>query len=68
MLSSPWPEPVREAENVDLMAGVEHLDDGELYRLVRERRDAEGPLPSIRLWDARPTDRLVNDHSKAPNF
>jgi hypothetical protein len=49
MWAAPWSEPVGEAEEVLLVDGVEHLDDGPLDDLVLQRGDAERPQPPVRL-------------------
>ena len=45
MRAAPWPEPVREAPEVRLIHGVQHLDDGPLDNLVLQRGNAERPQP-----------------------
>src|SRR5262249_20521785 len=42
MLAPPWSEPVRETEQVHLVDGVEHLDDGSLDDFVLQACDAQG--------------------------
>jgi hypothetical protein len=54
MRAAPRPEPIGEAEEVLLVDGVEHLDDGPLEDFVLQRRDAERPEPPVRLLDVRP--------------
>src|SRR5215468_12679638 len=54
MRVAPWPEPVGEAQEVRLIDGVEHPDDGPLDDLVFQRGDAKRPLPPVRLRDVRP--------------
>jgi hypothetical protein len=54
---APWPEPVREAQEVRLVDGVEHSDDGPLDDLVLQRGDAGRPQPPVRLRDIRPPRR-----------
>jgi hypothetical protein len=49
MLAAPWPKPIRETAKVHLVNGVQHLDHGTLDNLVLERRNAERPLPPVRL-------------------
>ena len=51
-------EAVREAEEVGVVDGVEHLDDGALDDLVFQRGNAERPQPPVRLRDVRPPHRL----------
>jgi hypothetical protein len=48
------PEPVGKAQEIHLVDGVEHLDDGPLGDLVFQRGNAERPLPPVRLRDVRP--------------
>jgi site-specific DNA recombinase len=57
MRAAPRPEPVGEAEEVLLVDGVEHLDDGPLDDLVLQRGDAERPQPPVRLRDVHPARR-----------
>jgi recombinase-like zinc beta ribbon protein/recombinase len=47
------PEPVRKTQEIHLINGVEHLDDGPLDNLVLQRGDAKRPLPPVRLRDVR---------------
>ena len=58
MLASPRPEPVREAEEVRFVDGVQHLDRRTLDDLVFQRRDSERSLPPVGLGDVHPTHRL----------
>ena len=58
MLAAPRPEPVREAEEVGLVDGVQHLDRGALDDLVLQRGHAERPLPPVGLGDVHPPHRL----------
>ena len=58
MRAAPRPEPVREAEEVGLVDGVQHLDRRALDDLVLQRGNAERPLPPVGLGDVRPLDRL----------
>jgi site-specific DNA recombinase len=51
-------KPVAEAEEVDLVHGVEHLHGRALDDLVFQHGHAEGPLPSILLRDVGPFHRL----------
>ena len=46
----PGPETVAEAEEVLLVDRIQHFDHRPLDDLVFQRRDAERPLPPIRLW------------------
>ncbi len=47
----------RVTPEVRLVDGVEHLDGGPLDDLAFQRRDAERPLPPVRLRDVRPPRR-----------
>src|SRR6516165_12366834 len=58
MRAAPWPEPVREAEKVRFVDGVQHLDRGTLGDLIFQRRDTERPLPPVGLGDVHPPHRL----------
>src|SRR5208282_5877474 len=58
MLAATWPEPIREAEKVGFVDGVEHFHRRSLNKLVFERRDAERSLPPVRLGNVHPTHRL----------
>ena len=51
VLASLRSEPIREAEEVRLVDGIEHLDDGSLDDLVLQARNAQGSLSSVRLRD-----------------
>src|ERR1700741_2645255 len=55
MLTSPWSEPVREAEKIRFINGVQHLDRRTLDDLIFQRRYSERPLPPIGLGDIHPT-------------
>ena len=68
MLAAPRPEPVREAEKVRLVDGVEHLDGGALNDLVLQRGNAERSLPPVRLRDVHPTNRLRSVRSALQPF
>ncbi len=57
MRPAPGPKPVREAQEVRLINGVQHLDHRPLKELVLQRRDSERPLPPIWLRDVRPPRR-----------
>ena len=48
MRAAPRPKPVREAEEVRLVDGVQHLDDRPLEDLVLQRGDPERPQPPVR--------------------
>jgi hypothetical protein len=50
-------EPIGETEEVRLVDGVQHLDRGSLDDLVLQRWHSERPLPPIRLWYVRPSNR-----------
>jgi site-specific DNA recombinase len=54
MRAAPGPEPVRETEEVHLVDGVQHRDDGPLEDLVLQAGDAERPQPPVRLRDVHP--------------
>jgi hypothetical protein len=54
VLAAPGPKPVREAEKVTLIYGVQDLDDRSLQDLVLQRGNAEGPQPPVRLRDLNP--------------
>ncbi len=58
MLVASWPEPIREAEEVGFVNGVEYFHRRSLNEFVFERRDAERSLPPIRLGNVHPTHRL----------
>ena len=58
VLAAPRSEPVREAEEVGLVDGVQHLDRGPLDDFVFQRGHAERPLPPVGLRDVHPTNRL----------
>src|SRR6202045_1003695 len=58
MRTASGPEPVREPEEIFLVDRVQHLDYRTLDDLVRQRRDAERALPTIRLWYVMPARRL----------
>ncbi len=54
MRAAPGPEPIGRAQEVHLVDGVEHLDDGPLEDLVLQRGDAERPPPPVGLLDVPP--------------
>src|SRR6266581_450889 len=58
MLVSPRSEPVRKAEKIRFVDGVQHLDRGTLDDLVFQRRYSERPLPPVGLRYIYPTHRL----------
>src|SRR3984885_3334878 len=58
MLASPWPEPIRKAQEVGLVDSVHHLDRCALDDLVFQRRYSERPLPPVGLRYIHPTHRL----------
>ena len=60
----PRPETVREAQEVGLVDGVEHLDDGPLDDLVLQRGNAQRPLPPVRLRDVHSRERLRSVRSR----
>jgi hypothetical protein len=57
MRRAPGPEPIREAEEVLLVDGVQHLDERALEDLVLQRGDPERPQPPVRLRDEHPPSR-----------
>src|SRR5436190_3064004 len=58
VLASSWSEPVREAEKVRFIDGVQHLDRSALDELVFQRCHSERSLPPVGLRDKHPTHRL----------
>jgi hypothetical protein len=48
MLATPWSEPIREAEKIRFVDGVQHLDRGTLDDFVFQCRDSERSVPR---WD-----------------
>src|SRR5580704_2502406 len=58
MLASPWSEPVREAQKVGFVDGVQHLDRRALDDLVFQCSDSERSLPPVGLRDIHSTHRL----------
>src|SRR5437764_3315735 len=58
MLASPRSEPVRKAEKIRFIDGVQHLDRGALDDLVFQRRHSERSLPPVGLWYIHPTHRF----------
>ena len=57
MRAAARPEPVREAEKVRFVYGVQHLDQRPLKDLVLQRSDPERPLPPVWLWYVHPPRR-----------
>src|ERR687897_1540030 len=57
MRPAPGSKPVREAQEVRLIDGVQHLDHRPLKELVLQRGDPERPLPPVRLRYVRPARR-----------
>src|SRR6185312_3021305 len=51
VLTAPGTEPVAEPQEVALPDRIQHLRHGSLDDLVLQRRDAEWPLPPVRLGD-----------------
>jgi len=47
VLAAPWPEPIREAEKIHLVDGIQHFDHRSLNDLVFQRRDSERTLPPV---------------------
>src|SRR5215469_2540066 len=68
MLASPWAEPVREAEKVRFVNGVQHLDRGPLDDLVLQHRHSERSLPPVGLGDVHPTHWLRSVRSPLQPF
>src|SRR5258706_2544411 len=68
MLASPWPEPVRKAEKIRFVNGVQHLDRRALDDFVFQRRDPERSLPPVGLGDIHPTHRLRSVRSSLQPF
>lgn len=58
VLAASRPEPVREAEEVRFVDGVEHLDGGALNDFVFQRGSTERSLPPVFLRDVHPPNRL----------
>ena len=58
MLAATRPEPVREAEEVGFIDGVQHIDRRALHKLVFQRGHSERPLPPVGLGDEHSTNRL----------
>jgi hypothetical protein len=58
VLSPSGPEPVREAEEVSLVDGVQNLHQRALDDLVFQRRDAQWPLPPIGIRNEHAARRL----------
>ena len=58
VLAAPRSEPVREAAEVRLVDGVQHLARRALDDLVLQCGHAERPEPPIGLWDVHPPNRL----------
>ena len=58
MRAASRPEPVREAEEVRFIDGVQHLDRRPLDDLVFQRGDAKRPLPPVGFGYVRPRDGL----------
>lgn len=57
MRVAPWPEAIREAEEVRFVDQREHRHHGLLDNLVLQRRDAKGTLLAIHLGDVPPARR-----------
>src|ERR1700732_3009857 len=68
MLASPWSEPVREAEKVRFVNGVQHLDRRALNDFVFQRGNSERSLPPVGLRDIHPTHRLRSVRSSLQPF
>src|SRR5262249_54690886 len=68
MLASPWAEPVREAEKIRFVDGVQDLDRRTLDDLVFQRRHSERSLPPVGLRYIHPTHRLRSVRSSLQPF
>jgi site-specific DNA recombinase len=68
VLAAPRTESIREAEEVGLVDGVQHLDRRALDDLVLQRRHAERPLPPVGLRDVRSADWLRSVRSALQPF
>src|SRR5947209_9421258 len=68
MLASPRSEPVRKAEKIRFVDGVQHLDRGTLDDLVFQRRYSERSLPPVGLRYIHPTHRLGSVRSAFQPF
>src|SRR3954471_19581607 len=55
MLAAPWPEPVREPEEILLVDRVQHRRRGSLDDLVFQRRDRKRTLAAVFLRNVAPT-------------
>src|SRR5215467_6084168 len=58
MLAAPGSEPVRKAEKIRFVDGIQHRDRRGLYDLVFQRRESKRSLPPVSLGDVYPTHRL----------
>src|SRR5690606_20243767 len=58
VLAASRPEPIREAEEVRFIDGVQHLDRRALDELVLQRGHTERPLPPVGLGDEHPANWL----------
>src|SRR6266436_2489949 len=65
---SPWAEPVRKADKIRFVNGVQHLDRGPLDDLVLQHRHSERSLPPVGLGDIHPTHRLRSVRSSLQPF
>src|SRR5205085_4178978 len=68
MLASPRSEPVRIAEKIRFIDGVQHLDRGALDDFVFQRRHSERSLPPVGLGYIHPTHRLRSVRSSLQPF
>src|SRR2546430_2842328 len=68
MLASPRSEPVRKAEKIRFVDGVQHLNRGTLDDLVFQRRYSERSLPPVGLRYIHPTHRLGSVRSAFQPF
>jgi len=58
VLAASRPEPVREAEKVGFVDGVQHLNHRALDQLVFQRGHTKRPLPPVGFGDVHSADRL----------
>src|SRR5437667_12203282 len=68
MLTAPRSEPVREAEEIRFVCGVQHLDRCRLGDFVFQRCYSERSLPPVGLWYIHPTHRLRSVRSSLQPF
>src|SRR6267154_626644 len=68
MLAASWSKPVREADKIRFVDGVQHLDRRALDDFVFQRRDSERSLPPVGLRDKHPTHQLRSIRSSLQPF